>query len=279
MSIRIVTDSSCDLPARLISEHDIVVVPLTVRIAGHEYEEGIDITPEEFFAKMKAATELPKTSQPNPQAFLHAFERSLEKIGEAAEVLCITLSSQLSGTFQSAKIAQRQFKGKATIFDSLSGTLGLGFLVLEARRLVDAAHSMAEILERLHGLRERLSILVSLDTLENAVKGGRVKRVHAAVAQVLRLKILVRVVKGRVEVYDRVRGCQQAINSFLDSMAAKSLDFKDRLIGITHVNNEKDAHKLAEAVERRFSPREIVIAPMGSTIATYAGSGAIALIF
>ncbi len=279
MPIQIVTDSSCDLPTQLVSKNQIEIVPLTVQIAGNEYQEGVTITPAEFAQAMKTHHELPKTSQPNPHAFLNAFEKSVEKVGEAAEVLCITLSSKLSGTFQSATNAQKLFRGKATIIDSLSGTLGLGFLVLEARRLIDAGYSISDVVDKLHALRDRLSVLVSLNTLENAVKGGRVKRVHAAVAQVLNLKILVHVVEGRVEVYGRVRGHHQVFKSFLDGMAAKGIEFHDRIVGITHVDNEKDAQLLADAIRRRFAPKEIIVAPMGSTIATYAGIGAIALVF
>lgn len=279
MGIRIVTDSSCDLPAEFIERHNIEIVPLTVRVSGKEYTEGVSITPAEFAVEMSSSTELPKTSQPTPQVFLEAFGKAVQSAGAAAEVLCITLSSKLSGTFQSALIAQRMHEGKVMVVDSLSGSLGLGLMVLEAHRLSETGAKIHEIRDYLHELREKMTVLVGLDTLENAVKGGRIKKVQSAVAQILRLKFFVHTVEGRVEVCGRARGKAGIIATFLDSMAAKGVDFHDRLVGIAHVANLADAEKLAEAIRERFAPKEIITVPMGSTIATYAGIGALLLAY
>lgn len=279
MSIQIVTDSSCDLPSELANANHVEVVPLTVRVNNKEYLEGVTISATEFIAEMALSDELPKTSQPSPQAFLDVFNKITRSAGEAAEILCITLSSKLSGTFQSAQLAQKMHQGKVIVIDSLSGSLGLGLMVLEARRLAQSGLSLRDIVTHIQELRARTEVLVSLDTLENAVKGGRVNRVQSAVAQILRFKIFVHTVEGRVEVCDRVRGKVAMINKFIEGMATRGEDFRDRIIGIAHVDNLIDAQELAQAIRQRFAPKQIIVAPMGSTIATYAGSGAVALAF
>lgn len=279
MGIHIVTDSSCDLPPVVAAQHAVTVVPLTVRVNGQEYFEGVNISAEDFVRELQLSDNLPQTSQPSPQAFLNAFEGIARRAGEAAEVLCITLSSKLSGTFQSAMTAQRMFRGKVAVFDSLSGTIGLGVIALNAAHLVKAGLSLGDILDKLHDLRGRLTVIVGVNSLENAVKGGRVSRVHAAVAQVLRMKFLMRSVEGQVEVFDRVRGRKGLFNAFLHAMETKGISYHDRTIGISHVDNATDAQALADAIQQKYMPREIIIAPMGSTIATYAGIGAIAVAF
>lgn len=279
LSIRVVTDSSCDLPASLVAEHQIEVVPLTVRIDNQEYHEGVTISSTEFPDMMRHSSELPKTSQPPPQAFLDAFERVTQGAEDAVEVLCLTLSSKLSGTFQSATIAQKMFRGKVRVIDSLSGTLGLGIMATEAAKLTKLGHSLNEIGERVLHMREQMNVFVGLDTLENAVKGGRIHKVQAAVAQILRLKILVHVVEGRVEVCGKARGKKNMLAAFINAMEVKGIDYRQRIIGISHVDNESEAIELKEAIQKRFMPQQILISPMGSTIATYAGIGAIALAY
>jgi DegV family protein with EDD domain len=279
LSIRIVTDSSCDLPAELAQELDIEVVPLTVIIDGQEYVEGVTMDASRFAHVMRNSTELPKTSQPSPHAFASAFERVATTANKAAEVLCITLSSKLSGTFQSACMARKFFRGTVNVIDSRSGTLGLGLMALEAKRLATLGLSLSEITEKIEAMREQISVFVSLDTLENAVKGGRVRRVEAAVAQLLRMKIFVRTKDGEVVVCGKARGRKNMLAGFLEAMQTKAEDYRDRFVGITHVDNVADAQVLADAVRHRFSPARIIIAPMGSTIATYAGVGALALAY
>ncbi|NLN18354.1 MAG: DegV family protein [Firmicutes bacterium] len=279
MSIRIVTDSSSDIPPELAKELGIEIVPLTVVIDGKEYVEGVTVDPSSFVSMMRQSADLPRTSQPSPHAFITAFERATSTANKAAEVLCITLSSKLSGTFQSACAARDLFKGTAKVIDSRSGTLGLGLMALEASRLAALGHSLSEITERIEAMRERLSVFVSLNTLENAVKGGRIRRVEAAVVQLLRMKIFARTQDGEVVVCGKARGRKNMLAAFLEAMQAKAEDYQDRWVGITHVDNTEEAHALAEAVKKRFNPARIIIGPMGSTIATHAGTGAVALAY
>src|SRR4051794_31458824 len=120
--IKIITDSSADLPLELIKKYDIEMVPLTVSIGGQDFLEKVNLTPKEFFSKMLSSTILPKTSQPSPAAFAEAFS----KYSNDTDILCLTISSGLSGTYQSACIAKELSNANVTVFDTLAGSLGHG---------------------------------------------------------------------------------------------------------------------------------------------------------
>src|SRR5450759_4656825 len=126
--LHVVTDSSCDLPPELLEARGISVVALEVDVDGQIFREGVDLTPQEYWAKLAAAAELPKTSQPSPAAWEDAFDA----LAPTGPVLCITISSKLSGTYQSACLARERAHADVTIFDSLNASLGLGLQVLRA---------------------------------------------------------------------------------------------------------------------------------------------------
>lgn len=157
------------------------------------------------------------------------------------------------------------------------GHLRLGHHGPGGRPTSEAGHSLAEITEKIQAMRDQISVFVSVDTLENAVKGGRISRVHATVAQVLRMKILLRTCGGAVEVCGKVRGRKNMLAAFVGAMQSKAVDYRNRIVGISHVGNPTEAEALAKTISERFDPGQIIISPMGSTIATYAGLGAIAL--
>ncbi|OAA29936.1 fatty acid-binding protein DegV [Kosmotoga arenicorallina S304] len=264
--IKLVTDSSCDLPEKLVKEYDIRVIPLSVEIDGKRYTEGKDITPEEYWHRMQTAKALPKTSQPPPAMFADAFK---EIIDEGNEPLCITISSKLSGTFQSALVGNDMSGNKAVVFDSLAGSLSHGIQVLMAARLAQSGKKMHEILKALEKYRESVKIIIPLDTLENIVKGGRLSRVQGTVAKLLNIKVILQGVKGEVKMLKKVRGTKrfrEAILEIINNLTPEP----GRIFGITHVDNLKDALFFKEAIEKRFKS-EVIVNAMGPIMATYAG--------
>ncbi|WP_449619783.1 DegV family protein [Robertmurraya sp. Marseille-Q9965] len=267
--IKIITDSSSDLPEELVKRYDISVVPLTVSIDGQDYHEKIDLTPNEFFAKMFATDELPKTSQPSPAAFADAFS----SFDSDTELLCITISSGLSGTYQSACMG-KELSGRLNInvFDSLAGSLGHGLQLIRAAELAEAGHSMDEILENLVEFRQNMNILVLLDTLENIVKGGRLSKFQGSLAKILNIKVILeRADGGTVEILEKVRGKKKFQKRVLEIIAERSSDFSNTTFGITHTGNEEDAEVLKQELIRLFQPKEVLVNYMGATMGTYAG--------
>lgn len=267
--IKIITDSSSDLPEDFIKKYDITVVPLAVTIDGQDYHEKIDLKPREFFAKMFATDQLPKTSQPSPAAFAEAFS----SFNSDTEVLCITISSGLSGTYQSASMGKELADGaNVTVFDSLAGSLGHGLQLIRAAELAEAGHSMDEIVENLVEFRENMNILVLLDTLENIVKGGRLSKFQGSLAKILNIKVILeRADGGTVEILEKVRGKKKFQKRVLEIIEERGSDFSSTTFGITHTGNEEEAEALKQELIRLFQPKEVIVNYMGATMGTYAG--------
>lgn len=273
--IKIVTDSSADLPKGLKEKYDIAVVPLTVTIDGQDYRERIDLAPPEFFGKLFASEELPKTSQPSPAAFADAFSR----FGADAEVLCLTISSGLSGTYQSANLGKDLSEAKVTVFDTLAGSLGHGFQLLRAAELAEEGRSVEEIIERLEEDREQMEIFVLLDTLENIVKGGRLSKFQGSVAKLLNIKVVLEADNGKVEILEKIRGNKKFRKRIIEIIGEKRQDFSDTVFGISHTGNIEEAETLKRELIEKYAPKDVAIEYMGATMGTYAGKGGLIVSF
>lgn len=273
--IHIVTDSAADLPADILKEHNIHVVPLTVKIDGVEYRERIDLSPLEFQQKMLSSRELPVTSQPSPYNFFNVFQ----ELSKKGQVLCLTLSSKLSGTFQSACVAKNMLGEKVKVYDTLAGSLGQGIQVIKAAKWAAEGLSIDEIIKRLDAVRREMNILILLDTLENIVKGGRLSKFQGSLAKVLDIKVILHAVEGAVEVLEKVRGKKRFLMRAVEVISERGKDFSEKIFGITHLDNEEDANFLKGVIEERFNPKEVIVGPMGSTMGTYAGKGGIIISF
>ncbi|MDD5704088.1 MAG: DegV family protein, partial [Dehalococcoidales bacterium] len=184
--LQIVTDSSCDLPEDLVERYNIHIVPLSVDIDGKIYRERLDLTPQEFYQKMAASQNLPKTSLPPPSSFQDMFKN----LSRTDPVLCITISSGLSGTYHSACRAKEQAGSDITVFDSLAGSLGHGLQILKAAEMAESGFPLEQILKELENYRSRMKILILLDTLDNIVKGGRLSRFQGGIGKLLNIKFL-----------------------------------------------------------------------------------------
>ncbi|MFW6119630.1 MAG: DegV family protein [Petrotogales bacterium] len=274
--IKVVTDSSCDLPQKYIEKHDIKVVPLTVNIDGTEYTEGKNISPELFWEKMRKSGDLPKTSQPTPAAFTETFKR-LAKNGD--QILCLTISSKLSGTYQSASIGNQLAGNPATVFDTLSGSLSHGIQVLQSARMAEKGENLESILNYLKKFREKVTILILLHTLENIVKGGRLSKFKGGLAKLLNVKVVLHGVKGEVHILKKVRGTKRFLSETLKIIDEVPGIKEKKIFGITHVDNIEDAEFFKKEILSRFNPKEIIINGMGPTMGTYAGEGGIIIGF
>lgn len=274
--LRIVTDSSSDLPKELIEKHRIEVVPLKVLVGGREYTEGVDITPQEFYQKMLASSTLPKTSQPAPASFAQAFSK-LSAQGD--RILCLTISSKLSGTYQSACTGNDLSGNKAVVFDTLAGSLGHGLQLLKAAKWSAQGCSLEDIVKGLEAFQKEMSILILLDTLENIVKGGRLSKFQGSLAKVLNIKVLLEGVEGAVELKRKVRGRKRFLDYVIKVIGQKQRDFEELTFAITHVDNLEDAEFLKEAILKNYRPKGVIINAMGPTMATYAGKNGMIVSF
>lgn len=276
MGIQIISDTSCDLPDRWLEQYEIDLIPLKVSFDNREtFLDRIELSPEAFVKKMIASKNLPKTSTPDPQTFIDFFEAGLTK---KKQVLFVSLSSGLSATCQTASIACSMLgSDKVRVFDTLTGSLGAGIFAIKAAIMANQGLSMDAIIDKFTALRSFTETIFTLDTLENVVKGGRLSRIEGFAGTVLNIKPVLRndMVSGAPFVVDKVRGRKKAIQRLL-SMVEEDVgkDVSQRWIGISHVDCEEEARRLASELEERYNPvNPIIIAPMSATIGTYAGVG------
>lgn len=246
---------------------------MSVDIDGQTFHEDVDITPREFYEKMARSAALPKTSQPSPGAFQETFDA----LADEGPLLCLTISSKLSGTFQSAGVARGMSRAEVIVFDSLTGSLGLGLQVLRCCDLLDAGRAPADVVTELTRYRADMKTLVLLNTLDNIVKGGRLSKLQGTVSKLLDIRVLLHDVEGAVQVLEKVHGHRRLLEEALEQVAARHTDLSDRDVGITHFNNPEDAEWLTAALRERFCARRVIMNEMGPTMATYAGEGGMIL--
>jgi len=269
-NVCIVTDSTADVPRRLVESLNIGVVPLGVAVGGHTFKDG-DITMDEFFRRMNAARDLPTTSQPSVGAFLEMFE---ERLGRYSEIVCVTVSNRLSGTNESAREAAKRMGDRVHVFDSLNLSWGEGYQVVTAARAAAEGATVAEVLARLETVRVKNAMIVGLDSLHNLAKGGRIGKVSAFLGGMLNVRVLLGVdAEGALEPVYRGRGTKAALKATLDWAAERVDRARPAAFGVLHAQSPDRAAWLEEAVRERFTVAELEVIETGPAIATHTGTG------
>ena len=277
MSVRIIVDSTADLLPQIAQR--LTIVPLSVRFGDREYVQGVDITNAQFYEMLVESDTLPTTSQATPYQFENAFREAVEA-GDT--VVAITLSSKLSGTYQSAVIAAAEFPGRVFVVDSASAAIGTGILIEYALQLVDEGLSAEEIAQKLLAQRERIYVVAMLDTLEYLKKGGRISKTVAFAGELLSIKPVVSIEGGEVKLLGKARGSKQGNNLLVKQIqAAGGVDFSMPLLlgytGLSDVLLQKyitDSAILWESCRKEL-PQTLI----GSVIGTHVGPGAVAVAF
>ena len=273
MRIRILVDSTCDLPQEFVQKWNIGVAPLFVQLGKDSYQDGLDLSVDEFYRWCRTHTELPKTAQPSVGICEKLIRDSLD---EYDHVLCMTISSSLSGTLQAFRIASEAYEGRVTLFDTLSGSLGFALLILHAAELIEKEFSIPEILLELQNYRQQLKVMVALDTLEYAVKGGRVSRLSYFAANMLSIKPIVHVdYDGYVKVIEKARSESRALRYLVNAMKEKYGSARPPRIGIAHGDSEERMQALVQMIREELNPIEIIYSQIGPVIGTYAAPGAL----
>ena len=279
MSVRIITDSGSDI---LSGEHEgLVVLPLSIMFGMTTYADGADLSHERFYELLVEEDDLPKTGQVNPYAFSQAFEDAYEA---GDEVVCITLSSKLSGTYQSALTAASEAKVVVRVVDSLNVCVGERILVEYALRLAAEGKSAAEIAEELERVRDNICVVGLLDTLEYLKRGGRISAAAAGVGALLSIKPVITVDDGEVRVLGKARGSKNGRNLLSEQVEkAGGIDFAMPVAlgyaGLSDKLLRKYIEDSKAIWEPGFPDGQLPIHSVGATIGTHVGPGAIALAF
>lgn len=277
MSVRIITDSGIDLPGEL--DPRLTVIPLDITFGTTTYADGVDLTNDRFYEMLIESDELPKTSQATPYAYQQVFEQ-VRAAGEEAVV--ITLSSALSGTYQSAVTAAADYP-EVHVVDSKNVTIGQSLLVLYALRLVDEGLGAAEIAEKVEAVVGRVCLLALLDTLEYLKRGGRIPKSVGAIGELLSIKPVVGVEDGEVVMLGKARGSKNGRNQLHQQVEKHGIDFTmPVLLGYTGLSQKLLKKYLDDnrAIwEGMVAEEDLPITSVGATIGTHVGPGAIALAF
>jgi DegV family protein with EDD domain len=273
--IKIVTDSTTDLPKELLDKHQVEVIPLTVLVEGETYYDNVTITPEDFLVRMKASRELPKTSQPSVGVLAEAYDR-LGANGDT--ILSIHMTSGMSGTYSAACSAAEMSASRVKVIDSQMISQALGFQVLEAARMAEAGESLDKIVARLDELRKRTTLLVVVDTLENLIKGGRIGRAAGLIGMILNVKPIAMLEEGVYSPFAKVRTASQIIEKLMHRMENDIRGRAVRGIGLSHADNLPLAMRLKEAIAR-LTDVPVSIRPATPVITTHTGPGAIGLMY
>ncbi len=271
-SVRVVTDSTADLPPEQAQELGITVVPLQVIFGEESFRDGIDLTSDEFFRRLTESDELPRTSQPSVGDFQETYERLAV---ETEQILSIHVSSGFSGTVDTARQAAQALIGRCSIevIDSRTVSMAMGFAVIAAARAAREGADLGTCAEAARGTMERGQLAIALDTLEYLRRGGRIGRAQAFLGSVLRLKPILTIRDGGAHPLTRVRTRRKA----LDEVLRLCLEQNDVVeAAVMHTTTPDDARHLAEEIERRCGIA-VHTGRMGPVISVHGGPGTIGL--
>lgn len=275
--IALITDSTCDLPESYLKKYEIQVVPLTIIWEGEAFLDGVDLQPEEFYQRLEADSSLPTTSQPTPQQILEIYQQVLDQGAE--EILAITISSAMSGTYASASQAAEMLDHPVRVLDSRSNSMSLGWQVLSAARAREAGGDLDAMIHAADTARSSMVYIITLDTLEYLHKGGRIGGASHFIGNLLNLKpqILVNHQTGEVEGGRRSRTRKKALaDLYSDFFSQVDLDKKLR-VAVLHNAALEEARKIADRIEREIQPEELILSIVSPVLGVHTGPRAVAL--
>ena len=262
----VVTDSSCDLEQDDIDSFNIDIVPLTIRFGSEEFADRQDLSVEDFYRRMAETEDLPQTACPSPGAFEEAFRDAKD----ADAVLCLTISSDLSTTFQSALTAAATFEGRKVVhvIDSRTVSSGLGTLVIEAAKLAAEGADIGTVLRRVSDLIPRTHVLAALNTLENLKKGGRIGGATAMVGSLLSIKPVIDLSGGVVHEAGKARTRKRALQMLYERMGAAGLIDH---VAVMHCG-APDIDQFLDLIAPRFPREAIRIGTLGAVVGVHGGA-------
>lgn len=271
--IKIVTDSTCDLPPGWISRYGLTIVPINIQFGLETFREGQTISPDAFYQRIHAEGVLPTTSQPAVGEFCQIYQ---DLAADGSEILSVHVTSKLSGTWQSASMAARQVQDRVRVgvVDSLTGSVGLGLLVREAALLAEAGLSATEIVARLEVRRPEIHVFIMLKDLRFARMSGRVGRLRELLASLLHIKPIITVDEGALIPVERARSQQKGFERMVE-LAAERLGQAPVHLGVTHAQAPGQAAELLALARRRLNCQETFIADLALSLAVHFGPGTV----
>lgn len=277
--VRIVSDSTCDLPVDIRREHNIETVPLNVHFGDEVFQDQVTISPEEFYAKLKSTRVLPRTSQPSPGDFVAVYERLAGEPGTEA-IVSIHLSSEMSGTYQSALIASQMVKEKSidvTVVDSRLASTCIGAVVLTAAKAARAGRSKAEVLELIETATKNIDVVFVVDTLEYLQRNGRIGKAAGLIGGLLHIKPILTLDDGFVAPLEKIRGSSRVIPRMVEIISGKVKSRPPQIVYILNADCPDRARELETKVREAVEPKHLLHSVIGPVIGAHVGPGTLAV--
>jgi DegV family protein with EDD domain len=277
--VGIVTDSTCDVAPAELERLGVEMVPLTVRFGDETFLDWIELTPDQFYRRLATSQELPKTSQPSPAQFSAAYKKLAESGAE--EIVAMTISSGLSGTYDSALLGAKDSPVPVRVVDTKRASQGVALILREAVKTRDAGGDAAAVEARTRQIAGAEELYFVLDTLDYLVKGGRAGKAAGLAAALLNIKPVLRVnADGLVEPFAKVRGRAQAIAAFANHIAEESRRLGRLKAVLLHAAIQGEAEELEAAFAAAGADIELVACgEIGAVIGTYTGPGAVGVAY
>jgi len=271
----IITDSTAYLPPSIVEQYGVKIVPLNVQIGDKVFKEGVNLSNRYYYSWLRKEPIFPKTSQPSAGDFFEIFT----SLPNEAEVLVLLISSELSGTAQSASMARDMLNNEAVkihIVDSRSTAIGLALQVIKACEMLAQGEKMDDIRRKLQEIQSKNKLFFVVDNLEYLARGGRISHLSKYVGNILQIKPILHLQNGRIEVFKKIRSKQKAVKTILEELK-KDLQNVEK-IGIAHVDELEEAEKLRCEVSKIYNG-DVLIAEAGPVIGTHVGPGTLGLAY
>lgn len=275
--VAIVTDSTCNLNPELIAENHIHVVPLYVVWGEESFRDGIDLTGQELFKRLRESPEIPKTSQVSPQDFVEAFTRACEQEG-ADEVICAVLSGDLSGTYASAIQAREQVDFPVHVIDTRQISWALGFPVLAGARAREQGRDTAEIVQIIQDTAMRSHLLFVVESLDYLHRGGRIGNASRLLGTALNIKPILEVREGIVDSAEKVRTRKRAIEHLLKMAGQLAAGRPIHRFAVIHGDVPQEAEALFDRGVETFQPQEAYLSLATAVLGVHVGPGTLGVI-
>ncbi|MDD5312838.1 MAG: DegV family protein [Dehalococcoidia bacterium] len=279
--VAIVTDSLGCIPEEELKKYNICEVPVKIVFGNKVYQDRVDLSADEFYAMLREAKQLPTTSAPSPEHFLNAYR---EMSREATRILCITLSSKLSGTFNSARVAADMAREALShvvveVLDSQVAAAAEGFVVLAAARAAAAGMKMDEVVKAARQVINSVNLYVVVDTLKYLIKGGRVPRVVGWAGSLLNIKPILMLRNGEAHPVARARTYLSAVKQIMELSKNKIIKGLPLHMAVIHAAEPEKAAQLKEQVAASFDCAELIVTDFTPVIGAHTGPGVVGLAF
>ncbi|GAA0438056.1 DegV family protein [Lentibacillus halophilus] len=280
MNTMILADSACDLTEEHYNAYHIDMVPLTVQLDDQTFKDSLEIKPKSVYDAMREGKH-PKTSQVSPQTFKTIFTSYAEK---KQPLVYLAFSSELSGTYQAAKIAEQDVKeswpdAELRVIDTKCASIGYGLVILRAAKLAKDGAAIGDIIETARYHANHMEHIFTVDDLDYLYRGGRVSKTAASIGSFLKIKPILHVDDGRLVPLEKIRGSKKVLNRMLDLLEERGADISRQTVGISHGDDAETAEMMRSRIQERFNPADTIVEMVGSTIGAHSGPGTLALFF